>query len=543
MIRTRLRVFLAVLRDPNLLRIQLAFLGFNMTEYATWVAILVYAYTRGGAAAAGAVSVILLMPAAIVAPLAAYSGDRFRRDRVLLVDYLVQAAAVAATAVALHADAQVGVVYAAAIVASVSMTFTRPAQGALLPVLTSTPEDLTAANAVSGVIEGTGILLGPLAAGILLGTWGPASVFAVFAAVTLAAAVLVSGLRVDVAEASPRERMTASDVVRETFAGFRTLRRERRPLLVVLLLASGVVVVGALDVLLVAAAIDLLGIGASGAGYLNAAFGAGGIAGAAAALGLVGRRRLSPPLAAGACLFGAPVAAMAAFPSATTAPILIALGGAGRSVADIAGRTLLQRVSPAEVLARIFGVLEGLAMIALAIGSVGAAVLVDALGIRGALVVAGALVPLVVLASARGLLAVDREAVAPDPRTLELLRRIPIFAPLPPPAMERLLATLVPVEIGAGDVLIREGDAGDRFYVIVDGRIEVTRGNRVLGELGPEDHLGEIALLRDIPRTATATALSPARLLALERAPFLEAVTGHPQSLERARAVGEARLR
>jgi MFS family permease len=542
MIRARFRVFLAVVRDPNLLRIQLAFLAFNMTEYATWVAVLVYAYSRGGAAAAGLVSLVQLVPAAIVAPLAAYAGDRFRRDRVLQLDYLAQAATVAATAVAIWVAAPVGVVYAAAAVAATSMTFTRPAQGALLPVVTSTPEDLTAANAVSGVIEGAGILLGPLTAGVLLGIWGPASVFAIFALATLAGALLVLGLRADVVALAPRDRMRAADVLRETTRGFRTLRREGRPRLIVLVLASGVVVVGALDVLLVATAIDLLGIGESGAGYLNAALGAGGVVGGAVALGLVGRRRLTPPLAGGASLSGA-VAIVGAVPSAATAPLLVALSGAGRSVADVAGRTLLQRVSPAEVLARVFGVLEGLTMVALAIGSVGAAVLATSLGIRAALVIAGGIVPIVVVASLRGLRAIDREAAAPDPEVLALLRRNEIFAPLPAPAIERLMSSLVAVRAEAGDVLIREGEAGDRFFVIVEGGIEISRGGRVVGRLGRGDSLGEIALLRDVPRTATATAITAVRLLALERDPFLEAVTGHPQSLERASALADARRR
>jgi MFS family permease len=539
----RLRIFRAVMTQPNLGRVELAFLGFNMTEFATWIAILVYAFGRGGASEAGAVSVILLIPSAVVAPLAAYAGDRFRRDRVLFVDYLVQGFAIGATAVTLYADASAGVVYAVATLASISITFTRPAQNSLLPALAATPEDLTATNVVTGIVEGTGKMLGPLIAGVLLGVAGPDAVFAVFAIVTLLGASAVSGVRAEPAAVTPPGRMGAEDVWRETLRGFRTLRDEREPRLVVLLLSSNVIVVGALDVLFIATAIDLLGIGQSGAGYLSAAFGAGAVIGAASAVILVGRRRLTPPLAAGAVVFGSPIALVAVAPSAVSAPVLFAIAGGGRSLGDVAGRTLLQRIAPNEVLSRVFGVLEGLMMVALAVGSVGAAVLIERFGVPTALVAIGAFLPLVMLFSSGRLLSVDRRAAPPSAEMLALVRTIPFFTPLPPPALEGVMANMTPMQVGSGKVLIREGDVGDLFYVIVEGEVEVTSGGKHLSDLGPGAYVGEIALLRDVPRTATVIAKTPLRLLALQRDPFLLAVTGHPQSVQAAQAVADARLR
>ena len=535
--------FRTVLADHNLRRVELAFLGFNMTEFATWIAILVYAFERGGAAEMGAVSAILLVPSAVVAPLAAYAGDRFRRDRVLAVDYVVQGLALGATAATLYADAPAGLVYAAATVASISITFTRPAQNSLLPALTATPGDLTAANVVSGVVEGMGKMLGPIIAGILLGTSGSAAVFAVFAVVTLFGALLVVRLRVDVAAVTPEARIDAADVFHETLRGFETLRRASEPRLVVLLLSAGVIVVGALDVLFVATAIDLLDIGAGGAGFLSAAFGAGAIVGAASTIMLVGRRRLTPSLAGGAVLFGAPIGLVAVAPSAVSAPVLFAAAGAGRSVGDVSGRTLLQRISPNDVLSRVFGVLEGLMMLALVVGSVGAAVLIEVSGVQTALVVVGAFLPIIILVSSGRLLSIDRSAEVPDAEILRLLRAIPFFAPLPAPSMERVMADVIARDAAAGDVLIREGDPGDLFYVIVEGTVEITRGGEHVSEQGPGAYVGEIALLRDVPRTASVIAKTPLRLLALEREPFLLAVTGHPVSHDAARAVATARTR
>ena len=109
---------------------------------------------------------------------------------------------------------------------------------------------------------------------------------------------------------------------------------------------------------------------------------------------------------------------------------------------------------------------------------------------------------------------------------LELLRAVPMFAPLAPPILERLAARAIRVAVPAGEAIIREGEPGDRFYVVVSGRVEVSVGGRVLRELGGGDSFGEIALLRDSPRTASISALEPTQLLALERAPFLGAVTG-----------------
>jgi MFS family permease len=538
----RLRVITSVLRDHALVRIEAAFLFFNMAEYATWIALLVFAYARGGAAAAGLVSVIQLLPSAVVAPLAAYAGDRFRRDRVLFVGYVVQAVTAAGVAAGLLLDAPVWLVYVLAAAAASSYTFTRPAQGALLPSITRTPEDLTAANVTSGVVEGAGIMLGPVVAGLILTGSEPGVVFAVFAVLLATGAALVMRLPIDPAAVEAPDRVDASDVWHATLGGFRALAHEGDARTIVLLLSAGTLVVGALDVLFVATAIDLLALGEGAAGYLNAAFGAGGIVGAAITVVLVGRRRLTPPLAGGAAVFGAPVAAIAVLPTPVAALALFAVGGAGRSVADVAGRTLLQRVAPDEVLARVFGVLEGLAMVALALGSVAASVAVSTLGVRAALALAGAFVPLAVAVLARRLLAIDRHAEAPDPEVLGLLRSLDLFAPLAASAFERLVRNVERVVADAGTTVIREGDTGDRFYVIASGEAAVSRNGSAVATLGAGDGFGEIALLRDEPRVATVTAVTAMELLALERDPFLEAVTGHPQSHHAADELASKRL-
>ncbi|HET7235013.1 MAG TPA: MFS transporter [Actinomycetota bacterium] len=539
--RRRLQAVARTARDPRLLRIELAYLGFNMAEHATWLAMLVYAYAEGGAVAAGVVALILLIPSAVIAPFAAYSGDRFRRDRVLLASYVIQAASFGLAAAVLYLEAPLPIVFLVAVAYAVSLTFTRPAQASLLPSITRTPQDLTAANVVSGFVESLGIALGPLVAGLILGASEPAMVFAVFAVTTALGAIAVATMPVDPRDVEPPRRADAEDVVRDTLGGFRALRRERDVRLLVMLLSAGILVIGALDILYVAAAIDLLDIGQRGAGYLAAAAGVGGIIGATAFAAVASHERLSVPLVAGALLFGLSIAVIAASPDVAATVGLVVAAGAGRSVSAVSGNVLLQRIAPGEVLARVFGVLEGLRMLALGIGSVLASGLVAWLGIEGALIALGAFVPFIVLLAFRRILAIDREAEAPDAEAIALLRRTSIFAPLPEISLQRVAKQLSSIAFSAGVPIIREGDVGDRFYILAEGTARVTREGEHVVDRAPGDYFGEIALLRDVPRTATVTATTPVRLFALEREAFLEAVTGHPQSLHAADRIAEER--
>jgi len=519
-----LRVFGTVLANPSLRRVQVAFVLFCMTEWGAWIAIVVYAYQRGGATGTAIVTVAQLIPCAIIAPLSAVLGDRFRRDRYLFAGYLLQAVLLAVVGTAMLAGTTEWVVVVLAVAASAATTLTRPAQAALTPALVATPDELTAANVATGVIESAGVLIGPAAAGVIMSASGPGTVIVATGALQLIAAATVWRIE---PQPRPPGGITARTMLREAVGGFREIAREADTRLVVALGGVESVLIGALDVFYVVIAIGLLGLGPSAPGYLMAALGAGGLVGGGLALFRVGRGGLAGAIGAGMVLTGIPIAVAGVHPGIGLAFSMMAAAGAGMELGQVAGRTLLQRVVPDEVMSRVFGVIEGMYMAGLAAGSAGAAALVAAVGARWALVVAGAVPTLAALLAMRRLRRIDRRWVAPTAE-IELVRGVPMFAPLPEEVVERLARNLIPVEAPAGVAVVRQGEAGDRFFIVRSGELEVVADGRLAGALGAGEGFGEIALLRDVPRTATVVARTPAVLAALVRDVFLEAVTGHP---------------
>jgi MFS family permease len=533
-----LAAFRAVFANVNLRRVQLALAGSVTGEWAYAIALAVFAFDRGGAAAVGLVGLIRFLPSAVSAPFAAVLGDRFSRTRVMVASDVLRALAVAASAVTALSGAPAGLVYAlAGVVSVVSMAF-RPAQAALLPSLARRPEELTAANVASTTIESLGSVAGPALGGLLLVAASPGVVFAATAGTFLWSALLVIGIRAPVSKA---ERDTQGGIAAEVLAGFRAIAAESRLRLVVALYGAQTLVAGALNVLIVVTALDLLDLGKSGPGFLNSAIGIGGLVGAVVALALVGRRRLAADFGLGIVLWGVPIALIGAWPSEAAALVFLGVVGIGNTLVDVAALTLLQRSAPDEVLARVFGVIESLLVGAIGVGSIAAPLLVSVFGIRGALIVTGLLLPVLAALVWRRLVRIDSEVAVPE-RELELLRALPIFAPLPMVTLEHLAGSLRPVRVGPGEEIVREGEAGDRFYVVGAGEVGVKAKGQPLGTLGPGESFGEIALLRPVPRTATVVARGEVELFSLDRDEFVAAVTGHPESRDAADAVIGARL-
>jgi MFS family permease len=536
-----LRAFAAVGRNANLRWLELAWTASIVGHYAFLIAVSVYAYNVGGEGAVGLIFLARLIPAALVAPFAGMLGDRYPRERVLLLTNVTRIVLVSAAAIAVFADASSWVVYGLSILATIATTPFRSSQAALTPSLARTPEELTAANAVASGVESIAVFAGPALAGVLLAVASTGTVFLITALLIVLSAGFLVLITVEHKE-RPHRELDASTIAAERIAGFTTLARNP-PLRVMLgLLTAQTAMFGALQVFIVVTAIELLDLGEGGVGYLNAAIGIGAFIGAVTALSLTGVRRLSPAFLIGLVVTGVPLVAIGLSPTVAVAVLALALMGIGNTFVDVAGLTLVQRAVPDEVLARVFGVIQMLWLASMGIGAALAPVLISWLGVEGALIAAGAILPALVAVSATTVARIDAQAAVPDAEELKILVAVPIFAPLPGGSLEHLAARLVPLRVDPGTVIVREGDEGDRFYLVAEGALDVSQAGASISELGPGGYFGEIALLRDISRTATVTATTSSVLYALDREEFLAAVTGHPQSAEAAESVMSARL-
>jgi hypothetical protein len=535
LVKPLLQVVGAVARNRALAAVLVAYAVFSATQNAVWIAMLVYAYGRGGAGTAGAVAVAQLLPAALLAPVAAAMADRRSPVGVLVGGYLVQVAGMLTTAVAIWLEAPLAA-YGGAVVASAAVATTRPAQTPLVPGLVHNAEELTAANALTGWIESASVVASSAATGILLTVAGPGLVFAVAGVAGLASVGLAATVRGTGALAVDESAGLAG-----TLAGFRVLARQSAPRLLVALLGAQWVVIGALDILFVVLAVDVLDRGQGWVGYLSMAYGVGGVLAGLAGMALVGRRRLSIPILGGVVLIGVALALSALSTTAAATVGLLAVVGGGRALFNLATRTLLQRAVPAEMVGRVFGVAEALAMAGLAVGSAVVPLLVAVGGTAAAVLGTAAILPVVALVGGRALFALDAAARVPIVE-IALLRSLRIFHALPAPALAGLASSLEPVRLAAGDVLIHEGEPGDRFYAVADGRLQVTIDGAPAATNVRGDGIGEIALLYGVPRTATVMATTPGTVFALSREDFLAAVGGHAPTARAAAAVADERL-
>jgi MFS family permease len=503
----------------------LSFFVFTLAEYATWVAVMVYAYDVGGATGAGIAAVVQLVPAGILAPFAALAADRFGPARALTLSYVIQSICMAVAAAALARGASVPLAYLAVAAAATAITLTRPAYGALLPLVARTAEQLISANAASTAAGSVAVLAGPALAGGLLAITDPWTVYAVSSAALLfGATAAVRGASAGGRATRPTREAGAGRLVAQSLAGFTELGRQSRARVLVSLAAVDALVLGSLDVLFVIISVELLHTGSPGVGFVEAAFGAGGIV---AALSILRRRRssLGRMLAIGLALFGLPLIAVGLITIRVPAFGLLAVAGAGHGLVDVSSRTLLQRVVQGAVLGRILGVLEGLAMAMFATGSILAPALLGVLDVPGALTVVGLAAVVSGLLSLRALHRLEREALSAV-EAVSLLRGFAPFARFSPQTLERLALRMRRLTFITGVPILRESEAGSDCYFVESGELIVTAAGREVARLGPGDYFGEIALLMDVPRTATVTAVTPVAVYALGRAPFLSVISG-----------------
>lgn len=533
------RAFSATLRNPSLLRAQLAFAASWTAEWAFTVGLAVVAFRDGGAAAVGLVGFARMAPSALLSPLGAALGDRFRRDRVLVCSCLIRAGATAAAALLLLTEASNVAVYALAALATAGFTVFRPAHSALLPGLCTSPLELMSANVVRGVLDSLSMLLGPLLAALLLGVSSPAAVFATTAALAVASALLLLRLSY---EAPPRSTaQLLRRIGHETLDGFRALARQRDVAVLIGLGLAQTLTRGFLNVFVVVIALELLDMGAPGVGVLTAAVGAGAVIGSLAASMFVSGRRLAALEGLGVALWGVPLTLCGVLPYEPAVLALMCVIGVANALVDIGLYTLPARLVSEHLLARVFGAKESLTALSVALGSLVTPPAISLLGVRGALAALGLVAPALVALAWRRLQRIDASITHRD-EEIAVLRQVDMLRVLPVPAIDSLALRVRHSEVDAGQVVFSQGDAGDDFYVIADGEVDVIGDGRLIRTMGPGEAFGEIALLRKTARTTTVQARTSLRLYTLDGRDFVSTITGYPSSGRAADAVVVERL-
>ena len=535
-----MRVLVAALAAPGLRRLLFGYLANCIGLWAATILIAIYAYGEGGATAVGVAVLVRMLPAGLAAPSLALLADRHSRRAVLLASAGAQAVTLALVAAAILADAPFGLVLALAALFTIAGTPYKPAQAALVPQLARTPVEAGAGNTALGGVDYAGFLAGSVVAGALAGTAGLATAIGLCTLPFLAAALALARLPRD---QRPEPLAADADAGRlaELSAGLRTVWANPEMRLLTGVFAAETVVQSVVDVLVVVAAIELLGMGATGVGWLNAAWGVGGLAGAVVALSLLGRGRLASGVAWGCVLAGVPLSVIGVWHVPAAAVVLLVVLGSGYALLEAALVTLTQRLAADDVLARVFGVQETVFVVGTALGGGLAGAVIALLGTSTTLVVTGLVLPLMVLVLRRRLGRLEAGAPVPQ-RPYVLLRQLEMFAPLPICLIEDLAMRSETHELPVGTQIIRQGDQGDRFWVIDEGALDVSVDGHYMNTRGPGECVGEIALLRSLPRTATVVCSTATRLVSLDRADFLAGVGAHALSTRAAERLADERL-
>jgi MFS family permease len=523
-LRTTVASLREALGNDGIRRLELGWTVGIAADAGLTVVLLVIAYQRGGVLATGVLGAVRMVPAVISGMLAGAVLQRVRGDRLLLGIGLIRAGSAAVVAVLIVSEAPLPWLFVVAAIASAAGAPVRPTQATLMPAIARSPRELVAANVAWGTGEGAGALLGPFVAAVLIGRGDPALVAGIAAGAFLGTAVVAGGLRFEqAADASGATEGAGRDLrLRD---GLRALARRPVPKWSMLAVYGQVLTRGALNTLVVVAAIELLGMGDGGVGLLNAALGLGGLVGAVFAMSLARTDRLLRSQTVSLAYWGAPIAIIGLLPFPAIALGAMVVIGVANAVFDVSVFTIFQRGCSNEERAPVFSVFEGVAGLGAVSGSLIGPALVALFGARGALGVAGAFLPILALVIYSRIGRADGVAVVDEPM-VQLMREVDLFDQVPLTGIERLVEGFVPVTFEAGSALMRQGDPGDRFIVIDTGEVEVSVDGRPMGRLGHAAGVGEIALLRRSPRTATVTALSDVTGFCVDAGTFLAAVSG-----------------
>jgi predicted MFS family arabinose efflux permease len=533
------RALKEVVARPELRRAEVAFALACTSETAFTLALGIIAFREGGAGAVGLVALLRMVPSALGSTVLTPFADSARRELVLAVATLARAAAIGAAALLFASGSPAWTIYTSAVVATVGITIFRPVHSALLPLLCAETTTLTSANVVRGTLEAAATLAGPVLAGVLLAVAGPTAVLVAAAVLAIATALPLLGIRSTTGRRTAPVRI--GTVLSEIGEGVRTVAEHRDLAMVFGLGFAQTVVRGALNVFIVVVALGLLDRGDGTVAAFAAGVGLGGLFGSLGASLLVGSRDLGRWLAIALVLWGGPIALMGAAPATVAVFCLLMVVGLANALIDVPLFTLPVRLVDDAVLARAFGLFEAVVALGVALGSVLGPLLIATTGLRMALVVTGALLPVLAAVAWRALRALDARLEVRD-EEISVLRGVGMLALLPVPTIEHLASRLHRRSVPAGQPVFEQGEPGDSAFVVVRGTADVVGDGHVVTHLAPGDAFGEIAVLHDVARTASVVADSDLDLFELDRDDLLEALGRHQPSSDAAYAAVAERL-
>jgi hypothetical protein len=519
---------LPVLAVPAVRRLEAAWLLSVLAELTGTVAMTVFAFRQGGPALVGIYAAARTLPVAAVTPVLMalpVLPERLLAGSTALRAGLLLAAALSA------GTAGPGVAVALAAAASVLTGGFRALLGALSPWLARSPRELAGINVLASGTESVGVLAGPAAGALLLAVLPPEGALAATAVLLLPACLLLLAVRLPApagGHAPASGHRHVGRLLLDPVRGLRDLAALAPPGGLLVLLLAQTALRGVLSVLLVVLAAGTVR-GEAAVGDLYAVMGAGGLVGGLAAAWLVRVGRLGRCFVAGLLLWGLPLALLGLRPGFAAGLVAMALVGVGNALQDVAETTLTPALAGVSRLPRVLGAIEVVAATGAAAGSSLAAVAVLHAGAGRTLLIAGTAMAALALLHLHRFARIDRGSTVPAARAA-LLRELEIFRPLPMATVELLAGRVEERSFPAGAVVLREGEGGDRWFLVEDGEVAVTVRGATRRLLGPGEGFGEIALLRDVPRTATVTAVTPLRCLTLDRDDFLPVVIGHAES-------------
>jgi CRP-like cAMP-binding protein len=497
----------------------------DLAQYTSGMVVWLYVFGRGGTVAVSLLVVTGSGTLALLAPPMSSLADRYGRGRIASLGALLRALALLALAVSIAAKWPLWTTLAFAGLEGAVYSIGAPALRALAPTLVQSAGELTAVNLMISLALALAIFLGPLAGGLAYQLTGAAPVVVAVATVFGLSYFQLRRFQQGPPPAeAPAEPGVQHRRIAAALSGLRSAASNNGIRLTLLVFCGYSFAVGILDVVLIVIARDVLHQSSSGVGALYAAFGVGGLL-AGIGIGQLVRARIARAFGIAVVLWSVPLACIAFVVQPAAAWACAVIAGTAGTIVQAAGDTVLQRVTPDPLLSRVLGVYEALTGITYMVAALVPAILITSLGARTTLVAGVAVAPLAVVCCWRGLIGLDRDLDVHDER-LKLVTRVPWLRASSLAEQDRVAALLEEEPVPAGDVVIYQGEIGARFYILRSGAVRVLVDGHEVSRLRPGDWFGEVALLRDIPRTATIQATENAALLSLSDEDFQRALEG-----------------